>query len=105
MLFRSSSRFGELVTRGRQVTEFSEKPQLHEGLINGGFFVFQKKFLDYLRADDACVLEGEPLERLVKDGQLMVFEHKGFWQCMDTYRDYQQLNHLWDAHEAKWKIW
>jgi glucose-1-phosphate cytidylyltransferase len=103
---RPSSRFGELMTDGNhRVVQFSEKPQTHEGLINGGFFVFNREFLEYLNAEEDCVLEGAPLERLAADGQLSVFQHPGFWQCMDTYRDYQHLNQLWDARQASWKVW
>jgi glucose-1-phosphate cytidylyltransferase len=102
---RPTSRFGELITSGQRVTEFNEKPQTHEGLVNGGFFVFNRTFLDYLSDDPGCVLEKEPLEGLVRDNQLSVYRHPGFWQCMDTYRDYQYLNQLWDAGNAPWKTW
>jgi glucose-1-phosphate cytidylyltransferase len=102
---RPSSRFGELLTEGERVVQFSEKPQTHEGWINGGFFVFERRFLEYLDDDDGCVLEREPLERLARERQLAVFQHRGFWQCMDTYRDYQLLNDLWTAGEAAWKRW
>jgi glucose-1-phosphate cytidylyltransferase len=100
-----SSRFGELLVDGSRVAQFSEKPQTHEGVINGGFFVFERKALDYLSDDASCVLEREPLERLAAEGQLSVYRHEGFWQCMDTYRDFQQLNQLWEAGEAAWKTW
>lgn len=100
-----SSRFGELFLAGSRVAQFSEKPQTQEGIINGGFFVFERRALDYLSEDASCVLEREPLERLAADGQLSVFRHEGFWQCMDTYRDYQQLNHLWESGDARWKRW
>jgi glucose-1-phosphate cytidylyltransferase len=102
---RPRSRFGELVATGQRVVEFSEKPQTHEGLVNGGFFVFSREFLDYVSDDADCVLEGEPLERLAREGQLAVFKHESFWQCMDTYRDYQYLTHLWESGEAAWKVW
>jgi len=103
---RPSSRFGELLTDGRDhVKQFSEKPQTHSGLINGGFFVFDRRFLEYLTDDDDCVLEREPLERLAADGQLSVYQHDGFWQCMDTYRDHQLLNQLWESGQAAWKTW
>jgi len=103
---RPSSRFGELLTDGQQrVMQFSEKPRTHAGLINGGFFVFRREFLDYLSADGDCVLEGEPLERLAAEGQLSVYQHDGFWQCMDTYRDHQLLNQLWSSGQAPWKKW
>ena len=100
---RPPSRYGELVVKDGLVQQFDEKPQLHEGLINGGFFVFERKFLDYLTADAGCVLEREPLERLAADGQLGVHQHAGFWQSMDTYRDYQLLNQLWESGAAPWK--
>jgi glucose-1-phosphate cytidylyltransferase len=100
-----SSRFGELLVEGNRVEQFSEKPQTHKGLINGGFFVFERKALEYLSDDADCVLEREPLERLAQAGQLAVYQHAGFWQCMDTYRDYQHLNHLWESGGAEWKQW
>jgi glucose-1-phosphate cytidylyltransferase len=102
---RPASRFGELRTSGERVLEFKEKPQADEGLVSGGFFVFERAFLDYLSPDPACVLEHEPLERLVRDGQLSVYRHSGFWHSMDTYRDYQYLNQLWDRDAAPWKTW
>jgi glucose-1-phosphate cytidylyltransferase len=102
---RPSSRFGELMATGDQVTAFSEKPRMHEGLINGGFFVFDRKISEYVRTDPGCVFEREPMERLAADGQLAVYRHSGFWQCMDTYRDQQQLQQLWASGEAAWKTW
>jgi glucose-1-phosphate cytidylyltransferase len=90
---------------GAQVREFSEKPRTHEGMINGGFFVFERRFLDYLSDDPHCVLERDPLERLAADGELSVYCHAGFWQCMDTYRDLQQLQQLWQSGSADWKTW
>jgi glucose-1-phosphate cytidylyltransferase len=99
------SRFGELLVNGSRVRQFSEKPETHEGLINGGFFVFERRVLDYLSDEPGCVLEREPLERLACDGQLSVYRHRGFWQCMDTYRDYQHLNTLWESGGAEWKTW
>jgi glucose-1-phosphate cytidylyltransferase len=102
---RPSSRFGELIATEGKVTSFSEKPRMHQGLINGGFFVFSRRFFDYLKPDAECVLEREPLERLVADGQLSVFVHDGFWQCMDTPRDVHLLKQLWDSGLADWKTW
>ncbi len=102
---RPSSRFGELIAEQDRVIQFSEKPRTHEGLINGGFFVFERQFLEYLSDDPGCVLEREPLERLAGAGQLSVFSHAGFWQCMDTYRDLQLLNEMWNAGNAAWKVW
>ncbi|MEW5693353.1 MAG: glucose-1-phosphate cytidylyltransferase [Candidatus Hydrogenedentota bacterium] len=101
---RPVARFGEIIVDDKQVISFKEKAQIREGWINGGFFVFEPKFLEYLDGDE-CVLEGEPMERLVSDGQLMAFKHNGFWQCMDTYRDKQLLETLWSKGEAPWKIW
>ena len=99
-----SSRFGELVVDGNRVQEFGEKPQIKEGFINGGFFVFNRKFFDYLKDDDGCTLEGKPLEHLASDSELMLHKHKGFWQCMDTYRDLLLLNNLWKT-KSPWKVW
>ncbi len=100
-----SSRFGELVIKDRQVVQFAEKPQIKEGFINGGFFVLNKKFFNYFIDDDSCYLEAEPLEKLALDGELMVYSHKGFWQCMDTYRELEILNNLWRSPKPPWKVW
>jgi len=100
-----SSRFGELIVDKNRVIEFSEKPQTKDSLINGGFFVFNRKIFSYLNAADNCVLEKEPLENLSSDRELMVYIHDGFWQCMDTYRDLELLNNLWRSNRAPWKIW
>jgi len=102
---RPTSRFGELFATGERVVDFNEKPQTHDGLVNGGVFVFERAFLDYLSDAASCVLERDPLEALVRDGQLSVYRHPGFWQCMDTYRDHQYLNQLWNAGQAPWKAW
>ncbi len=101
---RPSSRYGELAVEGCLVKDFSEKPASGDGLISGGFFVFQRRFFDYLSDDDGCVLEREPLERLCRDGQLMSYPHPGFWHCMDTFRDFLALNDLW-KRGAAWKVW
>jgi glucose-1-phosphate cytidylyltransferase len=102
---RPSSRFGELLTDGPKVVSFSEKPRTHTGLINGGFFVFERRFFDYLDDHDGCILERDPLERLARDGQLSVYHHDGYWQCMDTQKDVQHLNQLWEKGDAPWKVW
>jgi len=102
---RPSSRFGELVIKGKDIIEFSEKPQIKEGFINGGFFVFNKKFFRYLKDDDNCFLEREPLEKLAKDGELSVYLHDGFWQCMDTQRELDILSEMWLRKRAPWVIW
>ncbi len=88
---RPPSRFGEVAFSGGRVTAFSEKPQVAQGLINGGFFFFERGFLDYLTDDDDCVLERTPLERCAADRQLFVYSHPGYWQCMDTLRDWESL--------------
>jgi glucose-1-phosphate cytidylyltransferase len=100
-----ASRFGELKIDGDRVESFAEKPQNGEGLINGGFFVFNRSIFNYLTTADSCDLEIGPLEQIAKDGQLMVYKHRGFWACMDTLRDMEYLNKIWDANQAQWKIW
>ena len=100
-----AARFGELKIEGDRVETFSEKPQNGDGLINGGFFVFNRKILDYLVMDDSCDLEIGPLEQIAREGQLMVYRHRGFWACMDTLRDMEYLNKIWNDGKAKWKIW
>jgi glucose-1-phosphate cytidylyltransferase len=96
------SRFGDLIIDNGRVVKFSEKSQVHGGVINGGFFVFNRKIFDYLNSEDPCILEKKPLETLAAEGQLMVYSHGGFWQCMDTLRDVQFLNSLWDKGDAPW---
>lgn len=96
------SRFGSLVTDQERVVAFSEKPPLKESLINGGFFVFDRRVFGYLSDDDLCVLEQNPFARLAADGQMAVFKHPGYWQCMDTYRDVQQLNEEWRSGNPGW---
>ncbi len=100
-----ATRFGELKIKGNQVESFSEKPRDGEGLINGGFFVFNKGIFDYLSADENCDLEIGPLEKIAGEGQLMVYKHRGFWACMDTIRDMEYLNKLWGEGKAEWKVW
>ncbi|MCS7184622.1 MAG: glucose-1-phosphate cytidylyltransferase [bacterium] len=99
------SRFGELRVKKNLVTEFNEKPQASEGLINGGFFVFNRAFFKYLDNSESCTLEREPLQRLAADKQLACYIHTGFWYCMDTIRDVKALNQLWESGKAPWKIW
>jgi glucose-1-phosphate cytidylyltransferase len=105
---RPPARFGGLdITddvRGPRVRRFTEKPQIGEGWINGGFFVLEPGVMDYIDGDDTC-WEAQPLERLAQDGQLMAYRHDGFWQCMDTVRDRRLLEQLWNAGEAPWKVW
>jgi glucose-1-phosphate cytidylyltransferase len=102
---RPQSRFGELIVDGDQVRQFSEKPNVEQGFINGGFFVCKRQVLDYVTDDDACTFEREPLEDLADDGQLMVYAHQGFWQCMDTYRDLLRLEEAWQGGSAPWRTW
>ncbi len=98
---RPMTRFGELEVEDGLVKEFREKPQVKSGLINGGFFVFQKGIFDYLSDDGS--LEREPLENLSRDGELAIYRHDGFWHCMDTYRDMENLEKLWASGNAPWK--
>jgi glucose-1-phosphate cytidylyltransferase len=100
-----SSRFGELLVREKNIVEFNEKPLVSQGFINGGFFVFSKKFFRYLSNDENCALEHGPLGKLSTDGELSVYKHSGFWQCMDTQRELDILNDLWKQGKAPWKIW
>ncbi len=97
-------RYGALECTGQQVTGFVEKPRGDGGLINGGFFVLSPKCLDFIEGDSSS-WEGEPLTALAKMGQMMAFEHNGFWQPMDTLRDKTHLEELWASGQAPWKIW
>lgn len=99
------SRYGELRIDGDRVVSFDEKPEIGVAPISGGYFVFNKEFFDYLKPEESCVLEKEPLSNLAANGQLKVYNHTGFWQCMDTYRDSMFLNDLWKSNRAKWKVW
>ena len=100
---RPSARFGGMKFNGNKVKNFTEKPQTGEGWINGGFFVFEPNVFDYLHGGET-ILERDPLENLSKDGQLMAYKHEGFWQCMDTLRDRDLLEKLWQSGEAPWKM-
>ncbi|RMH54463.1 MAG: glucose-1-phosphate cytidylyltransferase [Candidatus Hydrogenedentota bacterium] len=99
------SRYGELAIQEDEVISFSEKPKEYKTSINGGFFVFNKRIFEYLGEEESCILERGPLEKLAKDRELKVFHHRGFWQCMDTYRDYKYLNELWRKKNPPWKVW
>ena len=99
---RPPVRFGELKISRNKVKSFKEKPQVGQGWINGGFFIFNNKVLNFIK-DDQTMLEKEPLEKLTKTGQLMAFEHKGFWKCMDTMRDKILLNKLCKEGNALWE--
>lgn len=97
-------RYGAIQHHDKQVTGFAEKPRGDGGLINGGFFVLSPKVLDLIENDQSS-WEGAPLESLASMGQLMAFEHQGFWRPMDTLRDKTQLEELWSSGKAPWKIW
>ncbi len=101
---RPPARFGGLVFDGDIVTDFTEKPQIGEGWINGGFLVFEPGLFDYLE-DDHSSLEADALERLAADRQLAAYRHDDFWQCMDTLRDKRLLETLWQEGKAPWKVW
>ena len=104
---RPPSRFGQIELNDSQIVAFEEKPQvlLDTGLINGGYMVMDKAFLDYLSEDQSCILERDPLSKCAKNGQLFMYEHDGFWQCMDTHRDWALLEDLWISGKAPWKVW
>jgi glucose-1-phosphate cytidylyltransferase len=89
---------------GDKVNSFREKPQGDGAMINGGFFVLSPQVIDYI-ADDKTIWEREPMERLAEEGQLAAYHHQGFWQPMDTLRDKQQLEELWQSGHAPWKVW
>jgi glucose-1-phosphate cytidylyltransferase len=101
---RPPARFGGLIFDGDLVREFTEKPQIGEGWINGGFFVLEPQVLKYIAGTDS-VFEREPLERLASDRQLVAYRHNDFWQCMDTLRDARLLESLWQSGKAPWKLW
>lgn len=98
-------RFGNLTFEDKRVISFAEKEGQQGALVNGGFYVFDRKVLDYLDDDNNCVLEKKPLEKLADDGQLMSYQHDGYWQCMDTTRDLDGLQKAWSCGEAPWKMW
>ena len=98
---RPAARFGGMKLTDGKVSAFKEKPQSGEGWINGGYFVLEPEFFDYL-TDDSTVLEQSPLENLARENQLMAFEHSGYWQCMDTLRDREALQALLQSGKAPW---
>ena len=99
---RPTARFGELELDGDKVTKFQEKPQVDEGWINGGFFVIDPGFFELIDGDHT-ILEESPLEKAAQNGELIAFQHHGFWQCMDTKRDRDLLENLWHDDNAPWK--
>lgn len=101
-----AGRFGELSLDGDLVQQFNEKPNITEGHINGGFMVFDaQRVWDYLWPEEHLSLEAESLPAMAKAGEMAAFRHDGFWQCMDTAREYELLNDLWREGKAPWKIW
>jgi glucose-1-phosphate cytidylyltransferase len=101
---RPPARYGHIEFDGDQVVEFSEKPQTGEGWINGAFFILEPEVCDYIDGD-LVMFEHEPLRRLAADGQLMAYRHSSFWQCMDTLREKQVLQNMWEGGKAPWKVW
>ena len=99
-----SARFGSIVFDGDKVAAFAEKPQVSEGWINGGFIVCEPEVLDYIPGDDAS-FEVAVLEKLAHEGRLGAYRHHGFWQCMDTLREKQLLNSMWQSGAPPWKVW
>lgn len=101
---RSPARFGRIGFEGDRVTNFYEKPETGEGWINGGYFVLNRRAFDYLEGDDT-VWEHGPVERLAAEGQLMGYRHHGFWSCMDTLKEKNILEEMWNSGNAPWAIW
>jgi glucose-1-phosphate cytidylyltransferase len=99
-----AARFGEMKFEGDKVTTFREKPHDTNTLVNGGFMVFNREIFDYLSEEDDCDLEFGPLEVIAKQGELMIYKHRGFWACMDNIRDMEYLNQLWDTNHAGWVL-
>ncbi|MFL6743767.1 MAG: sugar phosphate nucleotidyltransferase, partial [Sphingomicrobium sp.] len=100
-----AGRFGNIEVADGTVTAFNEKPDAGGGAINGGFFVFKREFFDVADRYGNVMLEREPMDDLVARGELAAYRHPGFWEPMDTMREYRLLNQLWDSGEAKWKMW
>jgi len=98
-------KFGELNIEEGKAARFTEKPEYRGSYVNGGFFVFNRKIFEYLEEQDDCELETGALEKASKEGELMAFKHDNFWACMDTIRDAEYLNDLWNQSRAEWKVW
>lgn len=100
-------RFGtiKIDENNNRVTKFTEKPKGDGFWINGGFFICEPKVFDYIKSGDQTIFENEPLQNLAKDHELYTYKHTGFWKCMDTLRDKQQLNAIWESNKAPWKVW
>ncbi|MCU0490985.1 MAG: glucose-1-phosphate cytidylyltransferase [Chloroflexaceae bacterium] len=101
---RTPARFGRIGFEGDQIMDFFEKPQEGEGWINGGFFVLNTRALSYIDGDET-VWERDAVDQLTRDGQLMGYRHYGFWSCMDTLKEKQMLDDMWNSGNAQWKIW
>ena len=101
---RPPARFGRIAFEADRVTNFYEKTEASEGWINGGFFVLHPRAIDYIDGDNTS-WEREPVERLAQDGQLMGYQHAGFWSCMDTLKEKNMLEELWNTGHAAWRIW
>ncbi len=97
------ARFGELEMDGNQVISFKEKPQISQGWINGGYFVVEPEFFNLIK-EDSTILERGPLEKAAQMGELMAYHHNGFWQCMDTKRDHDSLEEMWQSGKAPWAV-
>lgn len=102
---RPPARFGEILEKKSKLISFKEKPQSSQGLISGGFFIFDKRLFKYLTQDENCDLEYGPFEKLATKGEIMVYKHLGAWECIDTERDYNHLNRLWNEGKSFWKMW
>lgn len=99
------SRFGEVeIDDNGLATSFNEKPQVSVGLISGGYFVCRQRIFDFLSTDQSLVFEAEPMRQMVREKQLFAYSHQGFWQCMDTYRDWEYLNQLEQRGESPWRL-
>jgi len=102
---RPPSRFGEMIIKGQDVEVFDEKSQMHTGYINGGFFILNKKVMNYLSESADCDFEFGPLQQIVKEQQLKAFKHNGFWQCMDNIRERDYLDKQVRTNNAPWMVW
>lgn len=99
-------RFGAIdIESDNKVSNFMEKPKGDGGWINAGFFVCEPKIFDYIKNGDTTIFEKEPIEQMAYDGELFAYKHSGFWKCMDTLRDKNQLCDMWESNQAQWKIW
>ena len=104
--FQPEGRFGALnISYDNKVCEFKEKPKGDGNWINAGFFVCEAKVFDYIRNDENIIFEQEPLQKLAKDGEIFTYKHEGFWKPMDSLKDKNDLNKLWDENKAPWKVW